>query len=69
MREKKEKKRTDNGGGVGRGSETVRLRFRSLIRRYRIEYFTESVLAPSRTMDPEPTFLKRTDWAKEPSEP
>ena len=45
---------------------TARLRFRSLIKRQSIEYFTESALAPSRTMDPEPTSLKRTDRTKEP---
>ena len=38
----------------------VRLRIRSLIRMYRIDYFTESVLASSRTKDPEPISLNRT---------
>ena len=53
-------------GGLGEERVTVRLRFRSLIRNYRIEYFTESVLASSMTMDPKPTSLERTGWIKGP---
>ena len=40
------------------------LRLKSLIRRYRIKYFTESVLASSSTIDPEQASLKRTGWTK-----
>ena len=53
-------------GGLGGERVTVRLRFRSFIRRYRIEYFTESVLASPRIMDPGSALLKRTGWTKEP---
>ena len=47
-------------GWLGKERGMVRLRFRSLISMYRIGYFTESVLASSRTKDPEPISLNRT---------